>query len=215
MDRAETVEVLILGAGPAGLAAGYRLSEAGVDTVILEKSEAPGGLMRSIRRGDFIVDIGRKELYSRIPVVDSFWTDLLGGDYRPYEHRIGILFDGHIVELSRAYRGFRRGVPWGLFLASIHRPRVVMGQAWRIKAAELRRVLVPNLWSSFQSHLRSGLLGEVSRNPVGRDAATPGRRRRICEEFPPHYRASLHPGIQRRTAHAHMATPCEGDWSNL
>jgi hypothetical protein len=48
--------------------------------------------------------------------VDAFWTDLLGNDYRPYPHRGGILFDGHIIEISPAFRGFRRGMPWSMFV---------------------------------------------------------------------------------------------------
>ena len=59
--RTENVHTLILGAGPSGLAAGYTLAKAGCQPVILEKDKVPGGLMRSIRRGDFIVDVGRKE----------------------------------------------------------------------------------------------------------------------------------------------------------
>ena len=60
--RNEEVHTLILGAGPSGVAAGYVLSKAGVKPLLLEKDKVCGGLMRSIKRGDFIMDIGRKEL---------------------------------------------------------------------------------------------------------------------------------------------------------
>jgi protoporphyrinogen oxidase len=50
---------LILGAGPAGLAAAYRLALGGVRPVLVEASDRTGGLMRSIRRHDFQVDVGR------------------------------------------------------------------------------------------------------------------------------------------------------------
>jgi protoporphyrinogen oxidase len=56
------VHTLILGAGPAGLAAGYTLAKAGLGPVVLDRDKVPGGLMRSIPRGDFVVDVGRKEL---------------------------------------------------------------------------------------------------------------------------------------------------------
>jgi glycine/D-amino acid oxidase-like deaminating enzyme len=69
---------VILGAGPAGLAAGYVLAKAGKKPVVLERDKVPGGLMRSIKRGDFIVDVGRKELYNRLEKVDLFWSELLG-----------------------------------------------------------------------------------------------------------------------------------------
>lgn len=113
------VHTVILGAGPAGLAAGYTLAKAGAAPIILERDASAGGLMRSIRRGDFILDIGRKELYNRLKRVDALWADLLKGDYRPYPHRGGILFDGKIIEISPAFRGFRRGMPWKLFTACV------------------------------------------------------------------------------------------------
>ena len=114
--KTESVHTLILGAGTSGLAAGYALLKAGIKPVILEKDSVPGGLFRSIRRGDFIVDIGRKELYNRIAKVDAFWSELLGSDYREYAHRGGILFNGHIIDMSPAFRGFRRGMPWSMLV---------------------------------------------------------------------------------------------------
>jgi protoporphyrinogen oxidase len=112
----EKVHTLILGAGTAGLAAAYALAKAGRNPVVLEKGKVAGGLMRSIQRGDFILDIGRKELYNRLAKVDRFWADLLGNDFRYYPHRGGVLFDGNIIEISPAFRGFRRGMPWGMFI---------------------------------------------------------------------------------------------------
>ena len=114
--KMESVHTLILGAGTSGLAAGHALVKAGMKPVILEKDSVPGGLFRSIRRGDFIVDIGRKELYNRIAKVDAFWSELLGSDYREYAHRGGILFNGHIIDMSPAFRGFRRGMPWSMLV---------------------------------------------------------------------------------------------------
>jgi protoporphyrinogen oxidase len=114
--RIEKVPAVIIGSGPAGLAAGYTLAQAQQQPLILEKAGFAGGLMRSISRGDFIIDIGRKELYDRLARVDAFWNHLLGDDYRPYPHRGGILFDGRIIEISPAFRGVRRGMPWSWLL---------------------------------------------------------------------------------------------------
>jgi protoporphyrinogen oxidase len=115
--KTEAVHTLVLGAGTSGLAAAHALVKAGVKPVILEKDSVPGGLFRSIHHGDFIVDIGRKELYNRIAKVDAFWSELLGSDYREYSHRGGILFKGHIIDMSPAFRGFRRGMPWSMLVA--------------------------------------------------------------------------------------------------
>lgn len=109
--RTEQVHTLILGAGPSGLAAGYILAKAGLKPIVLEKDKVSGGLMRSIRHGEFIVDVGRKELYNRLLRVDEFWRELLGDDYRAYSHRGGLLYDRHIIDMSPAYLGARRGMP--------------------------------------------------------------------------------------------------------
>jgi protoporphyrinogen oxidase len=82
--------------------------------------------MRSIRHGDFVVDLGRKELYSRIGDVDTFWNGLLGCDYRSYDHRVGSLYRGRILEMSGAYRGPKRGMPLASFVAGA----MDLGRAW-------------------------------------------------------------------------------------
>lgn len=117
--RTESVHTLILGAGPAGLAAGHTLAKAGMKPVILERESVCGGLMRSIHHGDFVVDVGRKELYNRIARVDAYWSDLLGADYRTYPHRGGFLYEGRIFEMSPAFRGARRGMPMSTFAACV------------------------------------------------------------------------------------------------
>lgn len=109
---AKDVHTLIVGAGPSGIAAAHKLTEAGVSPLIIERSEGAGGLMRSLRRGDFIMDLGRKELYTRIPEVDRLWHRVLGDDYRLYPHRVGSLYRSRILEMSDQYRGLRRGLPW-------------------------------------------------------------------------------------------------------
>jgi protoporphyrinogen oxidase len=111
------IHTLIVGAGPSGLATAHRLSQAGIVPLVVEKSRTAGGLMRSIPRGDFTLDIGRKELYTRIPEVDRFWREILRDDYREYSHRVGSLYGGRIVELSSNYRGPLRGLPWPWLIA--------------------------------------------------------------------------------------------------
>jgi protoporphyrinogen oxidase len=111
------MHTLIVGAGPSGLATAHKLAEAGIVPLVVEKSQAAGGLMRSIQRGEFTLDIGRKELYTRIPEVDRFWHEILREDYREYAHRVGSLYGGRILELSSKYRGARRGLPLSWFIA--------------------------------------------------------------------------------------------------
>ncbi len=54
--------VLVVGAGIAGLTAGYRLSQRGMDVTILEASQQIGGRMSSERRDGFVIDRGAQFL---------------------------------------------------------------------------------------------------------------------------------------------------------
>ncbi len=51
-------DIAIVGAGPAGLAAAWALSQAGLRPVVFEKLDRPGGLCRSYRFGEFVFDLG-------------------------------------------------------------------------------------------------------------------------------------------------------------
>jgi protoporphyrinogen oxidase len=95
-----SAHTLILGAGPGGLASALQLVREGATPILIEKDSEVGGLMRAVRRGPFVVDIGRKELYSRIPAVHRIWCELLGEDYRPYRRRVGILSEGRVFDAS-------------------------------------------------------------------------------------------------------------------
>lgn len=115
--RTESVHTLILGSGPAGLAAACTLAKAGKNPVLIEKDQSCGGLMKSLRHKGFVVDVGRKELYNRLERVDKFWRELLGDDYRTYPHRGGFLFEGKVYDMNPSFRGFRRGMSWPTFAA--------------------------------------------------------------------------------------------------
>jgi protoporphyrinogen oxidase len=105
-----TVHSIIIGAGPSGLSAAYALARAGLRPLVIEKDTMVGGQVRQVKHGDFVLDVGRKELYTRIPAVEDLWNEVLGDDLRPYEHRVGSLYDGRILELSASH-GLARGVP--------------------------------------------------------------------------------------------------------
>ncbi len=55
-------KVAIIGAGPCGLAAGYYLAQAGVQCVIFDKMDKPGGKLRSIDHNKLPTDILDKEI---------------------------------------------------------------------------------------------------------------------------------------------------------
>ncbi|MEO0308389.1 MAG: GtrA family protein [Gloeomargarita sp. GMQP_bins_120] len=73
-------KILILGAGPAGLTAAYKLSQAGYSVTVLERDGGVGGLAKSIRWRGCIVDLGPHRFFTKIPQVIDLWNEVLGAD---------------------------------------------------------------------------------------------------------------------------------------
>jgi protoporphyrinogen oxidase len=112
-------DVVILGAGPSGLAAAYRLAREGAKVALVEHSSFTGGLMRGIRRGSFFFDLGRKELSLRFPQVQAFWTELLDDCFCVYPHHVGILYSQQIFEKSSHTQGKMRGMSYAQMIELI------------------------------------------------------------------------------------------------
>ena len=58
-------KVVILGAGPAGMSAAWRLTKLGYPVTVLERDGAVGGMGRTIRVGDYSVDFGPHTFHIR------------------------------------------------------------------------------------------------------------------------------------------------------
>ncbi len=83
---------VIIGAGPAGLSAGYELSKAGRPVCVLEKDPFQvGGLSRTIEFKQFRFDIGGHRFYSKNPAIESLWTEILG-DRMPVRKRLSRIY---------------------------------------------------------------------------------------------------------------------------
>src|SRR5687768_18580013 len=76
--------IVIIGAGPTGLAAGYRLRELGyTNFLMLEAREKVGGLAASeTSPNGFIYDIGGHVLFSHYEYFDKLFDKLLGDEYQ-------------------------------------------------------------------------------------------------------------------------------------
>src|SRR6516164_2549185 len=88
-------KVVIIGAGPAGLTAGYILSKETVDVVVLEADHVyVGGISRTVTYKGFHFDIGGHRFFSKSKAVEDLWTEILPNDMlvRPRSSRI--FYDG-------------------------------------------------------------------------------------------------------------------------
>jgi protoporphyrinogen oxidase len=85
-----TKRPIIVGAGPAGLTAGYELLKRGVPPLILEKTNRVGGIARTEVYKGYRLDIGGHRFYTKVDEVERVWHEVLGPEFllRPRLSRI-------------------------------------------------------------------------------------------------------------------------------
>ena len=66
-------QIFIIGAGPVGLIAGWQLSKLGWDIKIFEKKNIVGGMCRSWKWKDFIIDTGPHIFHTPDNELKKFW----------------------------------------------------------------------------------------------------------------------------------------------
>jgi protoporphyrinogen oxidase len=83
-------EVLIIGAGPAGLTAAYELARLSQRVTLLEARDQVGGLACTVNYQEYRFDIGGHRFFSKIPLINDLWHEILGKDFllRPRLSRI-------------------------------------------------------------------------------------------------------------------------------
>lgn len=119
------IKVGVIGAGPAGLTASWKLSEGGADVTVYEAdTQYVGGIARTVEYKGFRFDIGGHRFFSKSQEVEALWEDLLGKDLltRPRSSRIlyGGKFYAYPLKAQEAF--FNLGV--------IETARCVLSYAW-------------------------------------------------------------------------------------
>jgi protoporphyrinogen oxidase len=81
---------LVLGAGPAGLTAGYVLGKAGRHAIVLEAENQVGGIAKTVERNGYRFDLGGHRFFTKSVEVDALWHEVLGDEFllRPRMSRI-------------------------------------------------------------------------------------------------------------------------------
>ena len=106
--ESHTADVIVIGGGPAGLAAGQMVTEHGYNATVIESQHAVGGMAKSFRLWDRVVDVGPHRFFSRDPRVNRWWLKHVGGEYHMVSRKTRILYKGRFfvypIELNDALR---------------------------------------------------------------------------------------------------------------
>ena len=88
-------EVVVIGAGPAGLTAAYELVRADVPTTVLEADGVVGGISRTVERDGWRFDIGGHRFFTKVDRVAALWRAVLTAEEFPLRpRRSRILYRG-------------------------------------------------------------------------------------------------------------------------
>jgi protoporphyrinogen oxidase len=90
--------LLIIGAGPAGLTAGYALAKQGVQSIILEKADQVGGISRTETYKGYRFDIGGHRFFTKVQEVQQLWQEVLGSDLIKVPRLSRIYYDGDFFQ---------------------------------------------------------------------------------------------------------------------
>lgn len=70
-------DLVILGAGPAGLTAGIEALDLGKSTLVLEASEQLGGISKTVQIDGWRFDLGGHRFFTKVQRVEDFWKRIL------------------------------------------------------------------------------------------------------------------------------------------
>src|SRR5947207_9612602 len=70
-------DVVVIGAGPAGLTAAYELGKKDQSVTVLEADTVVGGISRTAERDGWRFDIGGHRFFTKVPQVEALWHEIL------------------------------------------------------------------------------------------------------------------------------------------
>ncbi|MEL7209417.1 MAG: NAD(P)-binding protein, partial [Actinomycetota bacterium] len=118
-------DVVIIGAGPAGLTAAYELARRDVTSQVFEGDDIVGGISRTVERDGWRFDIGGHRFFTKVKPVEDFWHEILEPDeflLRPRMSRI--FYDGKYYDYPlKAFNALRN-------LGIIEAVRCVLSYLW-------------------------------------------------------------------------------------
>lgn len=137
-------DVAIIGAGPAGLTAGYLLTKQGKSVVIIEKDETyVGGISRTVEHEGYRFDIGGHRFFSKSQEVVDLWNEILPDDFIQRPRMSRIYYEGKFYSYPlRAFEAL-----WNL---GIFRSTLCMASYLRYKLFPIKDVKSFEDWTTNQ-----------------------------------------------------------------
>ena len=96
--RHDSLPVAVLGAGPAGLTAAYRLVQRGLPVVVFEADREVGGIARTVVRDGYRFDLGGHRFFTKSAEVEELWRELLGPELLVRPRLSRIYWRGRFIE---------------------------------------------------------------------------------------------------------------------
>lgn len=151
------VPALVVGAGISGLVCAYALRKAGIDAQIVEAAPQPGGIIRSQRRGGFLLEFGPQS-FSATPAIRELCREL-GLDREileaPARAPRFVLVDGALKQVPLS--------PPAFFASGIFSART----KWSILRDIIGRTAAPSTDESVAGFVRRKFSGELLDKLVG------------------------------------------------
>ena len=137
-------DVAIIGAGPAGLTAGYLLTKAGQRVAIIEKDATyVGGISRTVEHEGYRFDIGGHRFFSKSQEVVDLWNEILPDDFIQRPRMSRIYYEGKFYSYPlRAFEAL-----WNL---GVLRSALCMASYFWVKAFPIRNVRSFEDWTTNQ-----------------------------------------------------------------
>jgi protoporphyrinogen oxidase len=88
------VNLVIVGAGPAGLTAAWENLRHGGTSVVLEKDAVVGGIARTVEHNGYRFDIGGHRFFTKVREVEELWHEVLAHDFIRVPRQSRILYGG-------------------------------------------------------------------------------------------------------------------------
>src|SRR6201997_879569 len=112
--------VVVLGAGPAGLTAGYLLAKQGKAVIVLESTDQVGGIARTEVKDGYRFDLGGHRFFTKVKEVDDLWHEIMKEEFLKRPRQSRIYWRRKFLEYPlQGMDVIRKLGPWELFLCGL------------------------------------------------------------------------------------------------